>query len=326
MEEETMMMKALVRHKFGGPGVVEIEEVERPELEDDRVLVRVHASSLNKADLHALKGSPRIVRPISGNGFLRPKTPLFGSDVAGVVEAVGKDVTDLAVGDEVFGGRSGAYAEYVSAKFVVKKPANVTFEEAGTIGIAGLTALQGLQEKGKLQPGQRVLINGASGGVGTMAIQVAKALGGNVTAVVGPRNVEQARALGADRVIDRAEENFTRCTERYDLVLDVAGGHSWSALRRTLSPTGRVVLVGGHAHRAMLSHLAALWLASRTSKDKLTFFVTKWNNDDLQTLAEMMASGQLKPVIDRTYPLSEAKDAFRVYEEGHVRGKLVLVI
>jgi NADPH:quinone reductase-like Zn-dependent oxidoreductase len=325
--EEMTMMKALVRHKFGGPDVMRIEEVERPALEDDRVLVRVRASSINKADLHTLVGTPRIVRPISGNGFFRPKTPLFGSDMAGVVEAVGKDVTGLAPGDEVFGARSGAYAEYVSAKFVVKKPVNVSFEEAGTIGIAGLTALQGLKEKGKLQPGERVLINGASGGVGTMAIQVAKALGGNVTAVVGPRNVEQARELGADRVIDRTQDNFTRGSERYDLVLDVAGGHSWSALRRALSPSGRVVLVGGHAHRAMLWHLAGVFLASRIRRGgKLIFFVTKFNNPDLQILADMMESGQLKPAIDRTYPLSEAKDAFRTYEEGHVRGKLVLVI
>lgn len=322
------MMKALVRHKFGGPEVVRIEEVERPALEDDAILVRVRASSINKADLHALQGSPRLVRPISGKGLLRPKTPLFGVDFAGIVEAVGKDVTDVAPGDEVFGGRSGAYAEYVSAKSVAKKPANVTFEEAGTIGIAGLTALQGLRDKGKLQPGERVLINGASGGVGTMAIQIAKALGGDVTAVVGPRNLEQARELGADRVIDRTTENFTRSGERYDLILDVAGGHSWRALQRPFTPSGRVVLVGAHAHRAMLGHLARLWLASRTGKGKgeLTFFVADFNGPDLQTLATMMESGQLKPVIDRTYDLTEASEALKTFREGHVRGKLVLTI
>ena len=319
-------MKALVRHKFGGPEVVHVEEVERPALEDDRVLVRVRASSINKADLHTLQGSPRPVRPMSGNGVFRPKDALFGTDFAGVVEAVGANVTDLAPGDEVFGGRSGAYAEYVVPKYAVKKPANVTFEEAGTIGVAGLTALQGLRDKGGLQPGERVLINGASGGVGTMAIQVAKALGGNVTAVVGPRNVEQARQLGADRVIDRTQENFARDGERYDLILDVAGGHSWRALRRVLSSNGRVVLVGAHAHRAMLSHLAGLWLASRFGRAKLSFFIAKFNNPDLQTLADMMESGQLKPAIDQAYPLSEAQEALRVYREGHVRGKLVLVI
>ncbi len=320
-------MKALVRHKFGGPSVVRVEEVERPALPDDRVLVRVRASSLNKADLHALEGTPAVVRPLSRNGLLRPKNPLFGSDIAGTVEAVGADVRDLAVGDEVFGGGPGGYAEYVAAKFVVKKPANVGFEEAATMGIAGLTALQALRTKGALQPGERVLINGASGGVGTMAIQIAKALGGNVTAVVGPRNLEQAARLGADRVIDRTQEDFTRGGERYDLVLDVAGGHSWGAVHGVLSSSGRVVLVGAHAHRAMLRHLAAVWLASRIRhRGTLTFFVTKWNNDDLQTLADMLASGQITPAIDRTYPLEEAGDAFRTYEEGHVRGKLVLVI
>ncbi|MGH3009271.1 MAG: NAD(P)-dependent alcohol dehydrogenase [Gaiellaceae bacterium] len=320
------MMKALVRHEFGGPEVVRIEEVEQPALEDDRVLVRVRASSINKADLHQLTGWPRMLRPMNRNGLLRPKSPLFGSDVAGIVEAVGKDVADLAPGDEVFGGRNGAFAEYVSAKFVVKKPANVTFEQAGTIGIAGLTALQGLRDKGGLQPGERVLINGASGGVGTLAIQVAKALGAHVTAVVGPRNVDQARELGADRVIDRTQENFTRLGERYDLVADVAGGHSWFALRRALKPSGRLVIVGAHGSRSQLGHIAAVWLASRFSKQAVKLFVANFNNPDLQTLGEMMESGQLKPAIDRTYPLSEAQDALRVYNEGHVRGKLVLTI
>jgi NADPH:quinone reductase-like Zn-dependent oxidoreductase len=325
--EETMMMKALVRHKFGGADVVHVEEVERPALEDDRVLVRVRASSINKYDWHELLGRPRVVRPLTRNGLLRPKNPLLGVDFSGVVEAVGKDVTDLVPGDEVFGGGAGGYAEYVAAKFAVKKPANVSFEEAATMGIAGLTALQGLRDKGRLKPGERVLINGASGGVGTMAIQIAKALGGDVTAVVGPRNLEQAARLGADRVIDRTQENFTRGSEQYDLVLDVAGGHSYAGLRRALSPGGRIVLVGGHARRAMLRHLATLFLASRIRRGgKLTFFVTKWDNDDLRTLAGMLESGQLTPAIDRTYALAEAQDALRTFGEGHVRGKLVLVI
>lgn len=325
--EDTRMMKALVRHKFGSPEIVRVEEVERPQLPDDRVLVRVRASSINKADFHALEGSPFLGRFLMRNGVLRPKNPLFGSDIAGVVEAVGANVHDLAVGDEVFGGGPGGYAEYVAAKFVVEKPANVTFEDASTMGIAALTALQGLRDKGGLKPGDRVLINGASGGVGTMAIQIAKALGGNVTAVVGPRNLERARELGADRVIDRTQENFTRGGERYDLVLDVAGGHSWGALRRTLSPKGRVVLVGGHAHRAMLLHLAELFLASRIRRGgTLIFFITKWDNDDLRTLAGMLESGQLKPAIDATYELTNAKEAFRAYADGHVRGKLVLTM
>lgn len=319
-------MKALVRHRFGGPEVVRVEEVERPALEDDRVLVRVRASSINKYDWHELRGWPRFLRPLTRNGVLRPKRQLLGSDVAGVVEEVGKDVTDLAPGDEVFGGRQGAYAEYVSAKVVVKKPANVSFEEAATVGIAGLTALQALRDHANVQPGERVLINGASGGVGTFAIQIAKALGAHVTAVCGTRNVEQARALGADSAIDRMQQDFTKERELYDVVADVAGGHSWRAIRRVLGPRGRLVIVGAHGSPRVLGHIAALWLASRGSKHEVTFFVTKQNTEDLEFLADLLESGELKPAIDRTYDLAEAQDALRTFGEGHVRGKLVLTI
>jgi NADPH:quinone reductase-like Zn-dependent oxidoreductase len=320
------MMKALVRHKFGGPAVVHVEEVDQPALTDDRVLVRVRASSLNKADWHQLRGWPRFLRPFTRGGVLRPKSPLLGSDFAGVVEAVGKDRTDLAPGDEVFGARSGAFAEYVNALYVVRKPPNVTFEEAGTMGIAGLTALQGLRDHGRLQPGQRVLINGASGGVGTLAVQIAKALGAHVTAVCSTRNIEQTRALGADRVLDYTREDYTKEQERYDLIADVAGGHSWHATRRALEPDGRLVIVGAHASRGQLGHIAAVWLATRLSKHTVKFFVAKFNNPDLQTLADMLESGALKPAIDRTYELDEAQDALRTFGEGHVRGKLVLTM
>jgi NADPH:quinone reductase-like Zn-dependent oxidoreductase len=324
--EERSMMKALVRHTYGGPDVVRVEEVDPPELTDDRVLVRVRASSLNKADLHQLRGFPRLLRPVTRNGVLRPKSVLFGTDFAGVVEAVGKDVTDLAPGDEVFGGRSGAFAEYVSAINVVRKPPGVSLEDAATMGIAGLTALQGLRDKGQLQPGQRVLINGASGGVGTLAVQIAKALGGHVTAVCSTRNVEQARELGADLVLDYTREDFTQERERYDLIADVAGGHSWFALRRVLAPGGRLVVVGGHGSRSQLGHLAGLWLASRFSKQTVEFFIAAFNKEDLQTLADLLERGDLKPAIDRTYDLEEAQDALRTFGEGHVRGKLVLTI
>lgn len=317
-------MKALVRHRFGGPGVVHVEEVEQPALTDERVLVRVRASSVNKADWHQLRGWPRLLRPVTRNGVLRPKSALFGTDFAGVVEAVGKDVTDLAPGDEVFGGRDGAFAEYVSATNVVRKPANVSFEEASTMGIAGLTALQGLRDHAKLEPGERILINGASGGVGTLAIQVAKALGGEVTAVVSTRNVEQARALGADRVIDRTREDFTRGDERFDVIADVAGGHSWRAIRRVLEPEGRLIIVGAHGSHRQLLHLAAIWLASRFTKRSAKFFVASFNKPDLHALADLLESGDLKPAIDRTYEISEAQDALRTFGEGHVRGKLVL--
>ena len=319
-------MKALVRHRYGGPGVVRVAEVDQPEVTDDQVLVRVRASSLNKADWHELRGWPRFLRPVTRNGVLRPKSLVFGTDFAGVVEAVGRDVTDLAPGDEVFGGRNGAFAEYVSALNVVRKPANVTFEEAATMGIAGLTALQGLRDHGRLQRGERVLVNGASGGVGTLAVQIAKSLGGHVTAVCSTRNVEQARALGADRVLDYTREDFTRERERYDLIVDVAGGHSWHALQRALEQDGRLVIVGAHGSRGQLRHIAAVWLASRRSKKPVKFFVANFNKPDLQTLADMLENGELKPAIDRTYDLAEAQDAFRTFGEGHVSGKLVLTI
>lgn len=319
-------MKALVRHQYGGPGSVRVEDVERPALENDSVLVRVRASSINKADWHELRGWPRALRPITRGGTLRPKSPLFGTDFAGVVEEVGKEVTDFAPGDEVFGGRNGAFAEYVAAKELVKKPANVTFEEAGTIGIAGLTALQGLRDKAGLKPGERILINGASGGVGTMAIQVAKALGADVTAVAGPRNLEQARALGADCVIDRTQANFTRMGERYDVIADVCGGHSLRAIRRALKPEGCLVIVGAHSSRRQLLHIARIWLAGRFGTQPVKFFVANFNKPDLQALADMLERGQLKPAIDRTYDLAEAPEMLRTFGEGHVRGKLVLTI
>ena len=318
-------MKALVRHQFGGPGVVRVEEVERPPLEDDRVLVRVRASSINKADWHRMRGWPLLLRPVTRDGVMRPKSALLGTDFAGVVEAVGKDVNDLAPGDEVFGGRNGAFAEYVSAINVVRKPANVSFEEAATMGIAGLTALQGLR-RAALQPGERVLINGASGGVGTLTVQIAKAWGAHVTAVCSTRNLEQARALGADRVLDYTRRDFTREDEQYDVIADVAGGHSWRAMRRVLKPEGRLVVVGAHGSRRPLGHIAAVKLAALGSKQQALFFITNFNKEDLQTLADMLESGQLKPAIDRTYELTDAQDALRTFGEGHVRGKLVLTI
>jgi NADPH:quinone reductase-like Zn-dependent oxidoreductase len=324
MEEKTMM-KALVRHRYGGPDVVRVEEVEKPALEDDRALVRVRASSINKADWHQLRGRPQLMRPMMG-GTLRPKESQIGTDFAGVVEAVGKDVTDLTPGDEVFGGRSGAFAEYVSATNVVRKPSNVSLEEAATMGIAGLTALQGLRDHGRLKAGERVLVNGASGGVGTLTVQMAKAFGAHVTAVCSTRNVEQAHALGADRVLDYTCEDFTRDDVRYDLIADVAGGHSWRAMRRVLEPDGRLVVIGAHGSRGVLRHIAAVKLAALGSKHEVKFFIAQFNKPDLQTLADMLERGELKPAIDRTYELTEAQDAFRTFGEGHVRGKLVLTM
>ena len=318
-------MKALVRDRYGDPGVLRVEEVERPPLEDDRVLVRVKASSVNRAEWYGLTGRPLMARVLMG-GVRRPKSRLIGTDFAGVVEAVGKDVEGCAVGDEVFGGRDGAYAEYVAAKSFAHKPANVSFEEAGCVGIAGLTALQAVRDHGELRPGERVLVNGASGGVGTMTLQIAKALGGQVTAVCSTRNVEQARRLGADRVLDYTQEDFTRQGDRYDLVLDVAGSRSWRELRRVLAPGGRVVMVGapsGTLFFGPLLHIAATKIASL---GKARFFVTKFRSPDLETLAELLDSGALKPAIDRTYELAETPQALSAMGEGRVRGKLVLTI
>ena len=240
------------------------------------VLVRVRASSVNRADWYGLIGKPVVARPMMG-GILKPGSRLLGTDFAGIVEAVGKDVERFTVGDEVFGGRDGAYAEYVAAKTLARKPANVSFEAAACMGIAGLTALQAIRDHGKLQPGERVLVNGASGSVGTMAVQVAKALGGHVTAVCSTRNVERARELGADRVLDYTHEDFTRTGDRYDLVIDVAGSRSWRELKRVLAPDARVVIVGAPGSTPVLGplgHIVAMKLASR---GRAIFFVAKFN-------------------------------------------------
>ncbi len=318
-------MKALVRDRYGDPGVLRIEEIARPPLEDDRVLVRVHASSVNKADWYQLVGRPVLFRPMMG-GVLKPRSRQVGTDFAGIVEAVGKDVVGFAPGDEVFGGRDGAYAEYVVAKTLAHKPANVTFDAAAAVPIAGLTALQALRDHGALQPGETVLVNGASGGVGTMTVQIAKALGGHVTAVCSTRNVERARELGADRVLDYTQEDFTRTGDHYDVVIDVAGSRSWRALRRVLAPGARVVVVGSPGHTPILGPLGHIFATKLTSLGKARFFVAKFNDADLQTLADLLERGALKPAIDRTYELDEAQDALRTFGEGHVRGKLVFTM
>jgi NADPH:quinone reductase-like Zn-dependent oxidoreductase len=322
-------VKAVVRDRYGSPDVVELQEIEKPDLADDGVLVRVRASSVNRADWYAVAGKPPIARPMMG-GLLKPKSPLLGGDFAGTVEAVGKDVTELRPGDEVFGGRSGAFGEYVCARVgVALKPANLTFEEAAAIPTAALTALQGLRDHGRLEEGQKVLINGASGGVGTFAVQIAKALGAEVTAVCSTRNVELARSLGADRVIDYTQEDFTRSGDRYDLLLDIAGSKSWHACKRVLSPQATVVIVGAPATTPLLGplgHIAGMRLGSLGSSQKAVFFVAKFNKPDLAVLRELVEAGNVKPVIDRRYALSEIADALRCMGEGHVQGKLVIAV
>ncbi len=321
-------MKAAVRDRYCSPDVVELREIDRPVAVDGEVLVRVRAASLNLADWYAVTGRPYVGR--TAMGLLKPKSNRLGVDFAGQVEAVGKDVTQFRPGDEVFGGRDGAFAEYVCVReerAVVPKPANVTFEQAAAVPIAAITALQGLRDKGQIQPGQKVLINGASGGVGTFGVQIAKALGAEVTAVCSTGNVGAARSLGADHVVDYTQEDFTLSDERYDLMLDVAGSRSWSECRRVLTPHATLVMVGGPKTNRLLGplgHLVKVRLAAVRSSRKVVFFIAKLNKPDLVVLQELLETGTVTPVIDRRYELSEAADALRYLGEGHAKGKIVL--
>ncbi len=322
-------MKAAVHERYGSPeAVVELREIDTPTPADDEVLVCVRATSVNIAEWYAVTGRPWIARPTTG--LRRPKEIRLGVDYAGTVEAIGKDVTQFRPGDEVFGGRTGAFAEYVVAKedrAIVHKPANVSFEQAGAVGTAAITALQGLRDKGGLGPGQKVLVHGASGGVGTFAVQIAKALGATVTAVCSTRNVEIARSLGADRVVDYAQEDCTRSGERYDLVLDIAGTRPFSHLRRVLEPDATVVVVGGpRANRLLgpIGHLAGSRLAALRTSQTVVFFLAKFGKEDMETLRGLLADGALTSVVDSVYPLDSIGDALRHMGEGHPRGKIVV--
>ena len=323
-------MKAIVRTKFGSPDVLSLEEIEQPPLTDDGMLVRVRATSVNPADWYSVVGIPLIARPTMG--FFKPRAKTVGVDFAGTVEAIGKDVTQFKVGDEVFGGRDAAFAEYVGVReerAVVHRPKNLTVEQAASVGVAGLTALQGLRDKGKMQPGQQVLINGASGGVGTFAVQIAKALGAEVTAVCSTRNVDLVRSLGADHVIDYTSDDFTRSERRYDMLFDVAGNRPWSACRRVLNKKATLVMVGapkGTRLLGPLSHILRLRFAAIGSRRKVTFFVAKFNKADMQVLADLMEAGKVTPVIDRRFDLSETADALRYLGEGHAQGKIVITV
>jgi NADPH:quinone reductase-like Zn-dependent oxidoreductase len=323
-------MKALVHDTYGPPDILELREVDRPAVTDDDVLVRVRAFSVNPAEWHTLTGTPYVARLQAG--LLRPKRKVLGVDFAGTVEAVGRNVTQFRPGDEVFGGRSGAFAEFVAVpeeRAVVRKPANLSFEQAAAVPIAAITALQGLRDRGKIRPGSEVLINGASGGVGTFAVQIAKALGAEVAGVCSTRNVELVRSIGADRVIDYTQEDFTRTGQRYDLLLDIAGNRSWTECKRVLKPNATLVVVGGpKANRWIgpLGGLAKLRLAALRSSQKVTFFVASITKADLLVLQELLEAGTVTPVIDRRYGLGEVADAFRYLGEGHAQGKVVVTV
>ena len=317
-------MKTIVCNKYG---VLELQEIERPNLADDGVLVRVRATSINPADWYAMKGRPYIARPMMG--LRTPKEKKMRIDFAGTVEAVGKQVTQFRIGNEVF-GRSAEFAEYVCIRedeAVALKPAKVTFEEAAAVPVAALTALQGLRDHGQIQPGQHVLINGASGGVGTFAVQIAKALGAEVTGVCSTGNVDLALSLGADHVIDYTRQDFTRSDRRYDLMLDIAGSKSWSEARRVLTPQAVLVIIGaskGSALMGPLSHIIKVRLAASVSRQKAIFFIAKLNKAELLYLGALLESGKVKSIIDRRYELSDIGEAFRYLGEGHAQGKIVL--
>ncbi len=320
-------MKAIVHHSYGPDGV-ELRDVDLPVIEDHQVLLRVHASSVNPAEWYRVHG-PFFARIDSG--LRRPKSLSIGGDVSGTVEAVGKDVTEFQEGDEVFGTAGGAWAEYTPAREVrlVKKPADVSHEEAAAVPVAALTALQALRDHGKVQPGQKVLINGASGGVGTFAVQLAKSFGADVTAVCSTRNVDQAESLGADRVTDYTREDFTRSGERHDLMLDIAGSRPFLEFRRILKPNAIVVAVGAPmSARGLgpLKHLIGSRLTSLGRSQTVVNFVAKITKEDLGVMSELLANGTVKSVIDRRFELAQVPDALRYLGEGHARGKIVITV
>ena len=325
-------MKAFINCNYGLANL-KLENIEKPAPNDDQLLVRVHAASVNPYDWHFIEGTPKIIR-LMGVGLRKPKDTRVGVDFAGTVEAVGKNVTNFKPGDEVFGGRGGAFAQYVcprANRAVALKPANITFEQAASVNIAGVTALQAIRDKGKVEPGQKVLINGASGGVGTFAVQIAKSFGADVTGVCSARNADLVRSLGADHVIDYTKEDFTKGDQRYDVILDNVANHSLAECRRVLTPKGKYVMIGGGGANeqgffgVMTRPLKAMVLSPFISQ-QMGMMMADTNQKDLTVLADMMQAGKLKPVIDRTYKLDQVPDAIRYLEEGHARGKVIIAV
>ncbi len=326
---EPRTMKAITQDVYGRPEVLGLREVEVPVPSDDQVLIRVEASSLNMFDWHMTTGTPYMTRMVAG--LRRPKQPVPGADVAGVVELVGRNVTRFAVGDEVFGGVGwGAFAEYTvaSERGITHKPDGITFEQAAATSLAGMTALQGLRDVGGLEAGHRVLINGASGGVGTFAVQIAKALGAEVTAVCSTTKVEMVRSIGADKVVDYTWDDYTESEQGYDLLLDNAGNRPWRRTKRVLAPGGINVTITGPKHRWMgpVRNLIARRVASSFSRKRMASFTAAMKQADLETLAGWLEAGEIEPVIERTYPLAEVPEALRYLGEGHALGKVVIEI
>ncbi len=320
-------MSAIVYRCYGSADVLELQDIEKPKPAEGQLLVKVHAASVNPYDWHYMRGSPYIMR--LGSGIGKPQDTRLGVDFAGTVVAIGAGVTRYAPGDEVFGGSDGAFAEYVTVRedgAIARKPANVTFEQAAAVPIAAITALQALRDKGQLEAGHKVLINGASGGVGTFAVQIAKAFGAEVTGVCSTRNVDMVRSIGADHVIDYKKQDYTSSGEKYDLIIDNVGNRSLLANRRVLTPEGRFVMVGaqkGNWLRPLMGPIKAL-LLSPFLKQEFVMIIAQLREDDLAYLAELMQSGKVTPVIDREYALQEVPDAIRYSESGRARGKIII--
>lgn len=321
-------MKAIVYCDYGSPEVLRLENIEKPIPGDDQVLIRVRAASANPLDWHYMRGEPNVMR--LGTGLRKPKVTRLGVDFAGTVEAVGRNVKQFKSGDAVFGAKTGAFAEYVlaSERGLVTKPENMTFEQTASVPVAAITALQALRDKGKVQPGQKVLINGASGGVGTFAVQIAKSFGAHVTGVCSTRNVDLVRSIGADDVIDYTRQDYTGSDQRYDVIVDMVGNHPVSAHKRVLNPKGIYVIVGGPKGRwlAPMDRVVKASLASRFGSQKFVMLLASMNKEDLTILRDLMQTGKVTPVIDRRYSLAQVPQAIEYLETGRARGKVVISV
>jgi NADPH:quinone reductase-like Zn-dependent oxidoreductase len=327
-------MKAIRYYRYGPPEVLELADIDMPGVGDDDILVRVRAASVNPLDWHFMRGTPFLLRIMAGLSRPKASETRLGADMAGSVEAVGRNVTEFQLGDEVFGGLEsrGTLAEYISLRHdgvVLKKPSGLSFEEAASVPVAAFTALQALRDKGQIRPGHKVLVNGAAGGVGTFAVQIAKAFGAEVTGVCSTQNVEMVASIGADQVIDYTREDFTQARRRYDLLIDIAGSRTLAETRRVLVPRGVLVGVGGPNKGRWIEPLGrtiGMAVLAPVVSQRMAFFLAHQNRDDLAVLRDLLQAGKAAPVIDRTYPLTDAAEAIRYLEKGHARGKVVITL